>query len=110
MQAPFARLIGDYGDLVVGARDRADAMGMTRLEIDEQAGLQSGYSGKLLSMNPVKCFGPVSLGAMLGAIGCKLLLIEDPVQTERILSRRQMRERPILGAAPPAAGANAKSA
>ncbi|MEH2468842.1 hypothetical protein V1281_001902 [Nitrobacteraceae bacterium AZCC 2161] len=95
MPAPFARLISDYNDLVLALRERFDDMEMTRLEIDEQSGLQSGYSGKTLSLTPKKHFGMVSLGPTLGSAGCKLLLVEDPIQTERILARRQVRQRPV---------------
>jgi hypothetical protein len=41
-----ARLIADYDALVDAIRERVDEMGMTRLELDHQAGMQEGYSGK----------------------------------------------------------------
>lgn len=93
--AAVARMISDYDEFVAAVRARADEMEMTRLEIDHQAGLCSGYSGKLLGPRQVKGFGKVSLGPMLGALGCRLLLVEDPVQTAKILARRTPRERPI---------------
>jgi hypothetical protein len=48
----------------------------------------------------VKIFGMKSLGDTLGAIGCKLVLIEDTAQTAKILARMTPRERPIRHAAP----------
>jgi hypothetical protein len=92
------RMIRDHSQLVDAIRDRVDELGMTRLELDHQAGLQSGYSGKLLSRNHIKGFGKVSLGPTLGALGCVLILIEDPAQTARIKARMQPRQRPVVDA------------
>ena len=44
-------------------------------------GLQEGYSAKLLGPHPqgtMRVLGPFSLGVVLGALGCKLVLIEEP--------------------------------
>ena len=87
--------IADYDDLWRGIHGRVDAMGITREELDHQSGQQSGYSGKLLGPKQRKKFGNVSLGSTLGAIGCKLLLVEDPEQTAKIMARCKLRERPI---------------
>jgi hypothetical protein len=87
--------IADYDDLWRGIRGRVDAMGITREELDHLSGLQEGYSGKTLGPKQRKKFGNISLGSTLGAIGCKLLLVEDPVQTARIMARCKFRERPI---------------
>jgi hypothetical protein len=72
-----ARLIADYDAFVDAIRERGDEMGMTRLKFDHQAGTQEGYSEKILEPKHVKIFGMKSLGDTLGAIGCKLLLVED---------------------------------
>jgi hypothetical protein len=61
---------------------------VTREELDHLSGLQPGYSTKLLTRTHIKRFGKVSLGPMLGATGCKLLLVEDTEATARI--RAQM--------------------
>jgi hypothetical protein len=90
-----AKLISDYDGLVESVRERLDEMGMTRLELDHLSGMQSGYSGKILGPGRVKIFGMKSLGDTLGAIGCKLALIEDPTQTAKILARMTPRERPV---------------
>jgi hypothetical protein len=57
--------------------------------------LQSGYSAKLLTRRHIKGFGKVSLGPTLGAIGCKLLLVEDTEATARIRARMKPRERAL---------------
>lgn len=43
-----AKIIGDYSEFLDAIRARVDEMCMTRLELDHQAGLQDGYSGKTL--------------------------------------------------------------
>ena len=91
MLAEFA----DYKGLHQSIRGRVDAMRITREELDHQSGNQPGYSGKLLGPKQTKKFGIVSLGNTLGGIGCKLLLVEDPVQTARIMARCKLRERPL---------------
>jgi hypothetical protein len=91
-----ARLIGDYNEYVDAIRERAAELGMSRLERDLQAGLASGHSGKLLGAKHVKKFGFVSLGLVLGAIGCKLILVEDSTQTAKILARREPRQEKMV--------------
>jgi hypothetical protein len=91
----IARTIGDYPELVDAFRARVDEMGLTRLELDHQAGLQDGYSGKTLGPSRIRAYGLRTLGPTLGALGLKLLLIEDTAQTAKILARRQPRERPV---------------
>jgi hypothetical protein len=80
-------------------RERVDEMGMTRLEFDHQAGTQEGYSVKLLGAGHVKIFGMKSLGDTLGAIGCKLLRVEDSEQTAKMRARIKPRRRPVRQAA-----------
>jgi hypothetical protein len=94
-----ARLISDHCELVEAVRDRVNEMGLTRLELDHQSGMPSGYSGKLLGQKNIKSFGWASLGSVLGAIGCKLVLIEDPEQTAKMRARITPRQRPIRQAA-----------
>jgi hypothetical protein len=90
-----ARMIGDYEEFVDAIRARVDEMGMTRLELDHQSGCQAGYSGKTLGPAKIRAYGMRTLGPTLGALGLKLLLIEDTEQTAKILARRQPRERPV---------------
>lgn len=55
--------------------------------LDGIAGLPTGYAAKLLAPVPLKSFGRHSLGPMLTALGCKLLLVEDADLLERITKR-----------------------
>jgi len=72
----------DYAGLHQAIRARAAALGYTNETLDEVAGLQSGYSGKLLGPKMPRKFGPVSLGAVMGALGLCLVIVEDPSAPE----------------------------
>ena len=76
-------------------RDRAEALGWTREVIGEAAGLTSGYAGKLLSPTPQKSLGEVSMPAVLGALGVRLVLVVDP-DAKPLLARLPRRQRPPL--------------
>jgi hypothetical protein len=88
-----ARLISDYDDLIDAIRVRVDELAISREGLDDLAGLTAGYSGKLLSPSRTKVFGRMSLGSTLGAIGCRLILVEDPAATAKTLSRRELVDR-----------------
>jgi hypothetical protein len=88
----IARAIPGYRGLVETCRQRADELGISRLELDRLSGLPSGYSSKLLGRDGAgekqKRMWPIGLEAMLGALGLKVLLIEDEDATARILKLR----------------------
>ena len=79
--------VRDYAGLIQALRQRSDELKVSRGTLDEIAGLQSGYAGKLLSSQPVRTLGRTSLGPMLGAMGCALWLVEDLTQFEKIRKR-----------------------
>ena len=64
-------------DLRVLFRKRIASLGITYETADTIAGLPAGYTAKLLGPTPRRRFGPVSLEALLGATGIKLLAVED---------------------------------
>jgi hypothetical protein len=92
MAAKLGRMISDYRGLIETCRQRADELGLSRLEIDRLGGLPAGYAGKLLGADGAsgrkKKMWPVSLEAMLGVLGLRVLLIEDDVATARTLALR----------------------
>jgi hypothetical protein len=91
MGANLGRLISDYGALLEAFRERAKELEISREGIDEIAGWADGYASKLLggaAAKRRKIIGPLSLGLMLGTLGLKLILIEDPEATARTLKRR----------------------
>jgi hypothetical protein len=85
-------MIASYDELVEAIRVRVDEMNISREELDLQAGIPTGYSGKCLGPAQVKRLSYATMGPVLGAIGCKLLLVEDPEQTAKILRRAQPRD------------------
>jgi hypothetical protein len=90
--ATLGRVFTDYQTLVETCRQRADEIGISRLELDRLAGLPQGYSGKLLGRDGAgakqKRMWPIGLEALLGTLGLKVLLIEDEAATARTLSLR----------------------
>jgi len=87
--------IFDYNDLWRSVRDRVDAMELTRAEVDQQAGLPDRYVAKILGPSKIRKFGNVSLGPTLGAICCRLVLVEDSEATAKMLARSEKRRRPL---------------
>src|SRR4051794_38656581 len=85
-------IVRDYKELIAAIRARRDALDITHETIDAVAGLQAGYTSKLLVDPPMKCAGRVSLGAMLGALGLMLLVVEDPAALERVRARLTKRK------------------
>jgi hypothetical protein len=47
----------------------------------------SRYTAKLFAPHPIKGFGPISLGAIIGALAVKLIVAEDEEQLQRVRSR-----------------------
>jgi hypothetical protein len=76
-----------YDDLKRFLREIAADLGMTNAMLDEISGVQSGYAGKLLAPNSTKNLGPMSFGAILGALGLKFQLVVDEEARARIISR-----------------------
>lgn len=70
-------VVRSYDDLRRALRTWCDHIGMTRADLDEQAGLADGHSGKLLAPRAVRRFGNVSLGRVLAATGLMLVLAMD---------------------------------
>jgi len=75
-------------DLSAALRRRAEQLAVTREVLDEVSGLPSGYSAKLLSAVPSRALGATSLPLMLGALGVKLLLVEDHSPAAEALMQR----------------------
>jgi hypothetical protein len=86
-------IVSEYSELHAALRRRMHELDISRETLNEIAGLQSGYSGKLLAPLPGRILGPISLGAILGALALKLVIIEDPAQLERLRPRLTKRHR-----------------
>ena len=85
--------IQDYGTLHTALRARADELDISRLTVDEVAGLPVGYTGKLLGPKMVKKFGPISLGPVLRVLGVKLVMVEDAEAITALSGRLPKKER-----------------
>lgn len=77
----------DYDQLIAAFRARRDELKVTHLTLDDIAGLQGGYTGKLLSDPPIRAFGRVSLGPILGALGLAVVLVQDNAALRRVQDR-----------------------
>jgi hypothetical protein len=67
--------------------------------VDEYCGFAGGYTSKLLAPSTMRCFGPMSLDAMLSALGLTLIAVEDPRATER--ARQRLKRRTFAAYEPP---------
>ncbi|WP_338314061.1 hypothetical protein [Bradyrhizobium sp. TM239] len=95
--AAVPRIITTREELVDMLRRRRDELGLTHQTIDGIAGLQDGYTSKLLAPKPIKNLGPMSLEAMLGALAlgiARIEFVEDPELAARMRSRWTRRARP----------------
>jgi hypothetical protein len=68
-------------------RARAEELQISRGDLDLLAGLTPGYASKVLAPSRIKALGPISLPALLGALGLKLCLMEDAEQRARMSLR-----------------------
>jgi hypothetical protein len=82
-------------ELIEALRCRARELQLTHETIDSVAGLQSGYTSKLLAPKPIKNLGPMSFESLLGALGVAVVVIDDPEQVKRISMQWTKRTRPL---------------
>jgi hypothetical protein len=80
-------LIRDYDALHRALKNRIAEFGTTMETIDGVAGFPARYTSKLLAPSKMKILGLISLGPILGAAGCCLILVEDPEQLARVRHR-----------------------
>jgi hypothetical protein len=88
--ATAPRVLGEFttiAELQSLLRARAEQLQISREQLDDLAGLAKGYASKLLAPSPVKKIGLVTMPALLGALGLKLVLVDDPEQRARIAER-----------------------
>jgi hypothetical protein len=70
--------VRSYDDLRRAVADWCLQIGLTRQQLDAEAGLTDGHSGKLLSASAVSKFGNVTLGRVLAACGLIIVVAIDP--------------------------------
>ena len=79
--------VREYSDLHRAMRARAEQLNISRLSIDDIAGMPEGYAAKVLAPAPMKCAGHKALLPLLGALALKLVILEDPVALAAIRDR-----------------------
>jgi hypothetical protein len=79
--------IHSYDELIGALGSRVAQLRTTLAATSELAGLAERYVAKVVTPKPVRSLGRVSLGPILGALGCCLILCEDREQYERIKHR-----------------------
>lgn len=89
-----AKLIHDMPGLLAALRMQRDALNVSHETLDAISGLPAGYVGKVLSPEPVRGLGYGSLGALLGALGLALIVVEDSAAAERVRRKWTPRKRP----------------
>jgi len=94
IEARQIAVVRDYDALMDALRARRDELKVTHAVIDDVSGVQPGYASKLLADPPIKGFGRVSLGPILGALGLQLIVVVDPEGFRRVRSRLDERIRP----------------
>src|SRR5665213_308944 len=94
-------IVQDYDTLQFSLREWADKLGLSRIELDERANLQPGYSAKLLALTPSRRLGPDTIGPLLKALGLVLILAPVDAELKRLsdsgVKRREdcVRARPL---------------
>jgi len=83
--------VHSYDELLAVLGARIVDLNASYETIDHVAGLPSRYTSRIFGPARGKRLGPVSLAAILGALGVKLIVVEDPEQLARI--RRRLTKR-----------------
>jgi hypothetical protein len=72
-------------DVAGGLDLRRRELNLSNLALDDASGLQTGYSSKIFC--GMKRLGDVSLPSMLGALGCRLVLVSDDSWVPNVTAR-----------------------
>jgi hypothetical protein len=68
-------------------RLRVAQLNISMETLDHIAGLPTRYTCKLLAPEPIKHIGPISFGALLGALAIQLVALEDAEALARVQRR-----------------------
>ena len=64
-----------------------EQLGASHATYEAIAGLPAGYLSKLIGPHAPRRIGMISLGPLLGAIGCELVIVENPERMAEIAGR-----------------------
>lgn len=87
-----ATSVSNYTALLDCIRARKAELDISFEVLDAVSGLQSGYSAKLLAPHPARHMGELSLACILGALGLRLICVEDPEALALVRDRLVKRE------------------
>jgi len=101
------RVCKSRDELIAVLCERRDELNVSHMTIDSIAGISDGHFSKLVCAHPLKNLGPVTLSAILGALGLgivKIIIEEDPqavaTVSDRWVPRRPAGRRPHQRQAP----------
>ena len=80
-------VVSDLAGLHRAIREWVAEMNVSRATIDHVGGLPDGHTSKLLAPAPLKRFGHVSLGLMLGACGLELWVMLNDEKLRQLKDR-----------------------
>ena len=86
-------VVRSYDDLRRAVADHCDRVGMSRMELDGEAGLTDGHAAKLLAAKARKKLGIVTLGRVMAAAGLVLIVAIDPDAPARNLDASKLASR-----------------
>jgi hypothetical protein len=86
-------------DLRAVLRARFQELGVSFETVDHIAGLPTRYTAKVLGLQPNRGFGQISLDALLGAAGIKLIAVSDSEALDRVRGRLEPLQRVDCGKA-----------
>lgn len=96
----------DFPGFLAALQARVAMLRTTYATLDAISGLPDGYCEKVLKKTPEKRIGPISMGPLLGTLGCELWLVEDPEQWAKVVKRMTRSKRPDPGAKLPTRAAS----
>lgn len=91
------KVVSSIPELLDVIRDRRAEVDVSFETLDHVSGVQPGYSAKVLSPDPVRGLGPISLPALLGALAlgiARVEIVEDLEQAKLMRPRWRPRRRP----------------
>lgn len=92
MTEPIAEFT-DYEGLRQALRTAQDYRNISLEDLDKFGGGPDGLFGKILGPRAVKRLGLQSLGWVLGGLGIRAILVEDPEAWQRIVERKDFKAR-----------------
>jgi hypothetical protein len=81
-------------ELVAALMARRDELDLTNAVLEAISGISDGYAAKVLTLTPIRRLGPMSLEAILGALGlgiCAITIAADPEAIAQVAHRWEPR-------------------